>query len=217
MANLADYGFVPPDSPCLKVPCFPLQPQECVTSETAEVITRLCAAIFQQRAGHPSWPLVGAAAPQIGINKPIIVIDFPSLEGGQIGYLNAFINPTVVPHSQEVSYEEEPCPSVDFRIRGVVARSTRVFFQAWNPDGSAFERVFDGRVARHLQHLCDHTQGILVPDRNQRNGHPCHIVFPEEELEYQLSSLTWGRIYDPGHSPFMSENPLSLENVNGDS
>jgi len=66
-----------------------------------------------------------------------------------------------------------------------------------NPNGTLFETIAQGPLARTLQHVCDHAQGILVPQRNEMNRHPCHWVLPQEDKIYRNNPFAWQRPYNP--------------------
>ncbi len=197
MANLGVYGFLSPGDSRLSIPCQFLQEHECETGETQAIITQLFGAVSRQRTDNPAYPLVGAAASQLGINKPIIVMDLTQKQRiDHMGPLQAFINPQIIGYSKEVTFEEEFCPSVDSRIRGAVARSTEVIFTALTPEGNQVQLTLNGLVARNLQHLCDHTQGLLIPDRNLQNGFLSYWVEPEQESAYEANPEAWEVFYN---------------------
>lgn len=103
---------------------------------------------------------IGLAAPQIGVNKRIIVIHVPAVRAGRAiggGTKHAIINPEVV-WAKGVNFDYEGCLS--FPGQSVlVPRAMRVkvtgFDVRWNPITIGGK----GLVARVLQHEIDHLDG----------------------------------------------------------
>lgn len=106
-------------------------------------------------------PGVGLAAPQIGLNLRLIVIDITA--GEQDGNLIVMANPEIV-ETRGRQQEEEGCLSVpDFS--GVTRRSEWVRVRGQRLDGEAFEMEGTGLLARAFQHEVDHIDGRLFLDR----------------------------------------------------
>jgi peptide deformylase len=105
-------------------------------------------------------PGVGLAAPQIGVNQRIIVIDV-SAKDEEPGLIIA-INPVIV-HADGESYEEEGCLSVP-KYAANIRRHARVVVTALNLDGEEITYRADGLLAIAFQHELDHLDGILFID-----------------------------------------------------
>jgi peptide deformylase len=105
-------------------------------------------------------PGVGLAAPQIGVNQRIIVIDV-SAKDEEPGLIIA-INPVIV-HADGESYEEEGCLSVP-KYAANVRRHARVVVTALNLEGDEVTYRADGLLAIAFQHELDHLDGILFID-----------------------------------------------------
>jgi peptide deformylase len=105
-------------------------------------------------------PGVGLAAPQIGVNQRIIVIDV-SAKDEEPGLIIA-INPVIV-HADGESYEEEGCLSVP-KYAANVRRHARVVATALNLEGDEVTYRADGLLAIAFQHELDHLDGILFID-----------------------------------------------------
>jgi peptide deformylase len=106
-------------------------------------------------------PGIGLAAPQIGVNRRVAVIDLSV--GADPAARILMINPTIVESSGEQK-EEEGCLSIpDFAEK--VARPARV--KARFADATGIERELEGTglLARALCHEIDHLNGILYVDR----------------------------------------------------
>ncbi|MDK2848365.1 MAG: peptide deformylase [Desulfuromonadales bacterium] len=104
-------------------------------------------------------PGVGLAAPQVGINQNLIVLDCAPKEESE---LIVAVNPEIVAREGE-SYEEEGCLSVPgyyTRIR----RSAHVKVRYMNIEGQITEREASGLLAIAFQHEIDHLHGVLFVD-----------------------------------------------------
>lgn len=104
---------------------------------------------------------VGLAAPQIGINKRMIVIDVQDEHG-----LLKLINPEIV-SGQGKECSIEGCLSFP-GIAGEVERDESVTVKALTPEGKTVEICASGLLARALQHEIDHLDGVLFVDRVTR-------------------------------------------------
>ncbi|MGI6358697.1 MAG: peptide deformylase [Bacillota bacterium] len=110
------------------------------------------------------------AAPQIGISKRLIVIEF----GEKIFQL---INPRVVESSSETEVAVEGCLSFP-DVWGEVERAQRVVVEAQDRDGEPVTLEAEGILARALQHEIDHLDGVLFIDKVIR-----FVEFDDEESE----------------------------------
>ena len=110
---------------------------------------------------------VGLAAPQVGINKRVIVYDShaadPDYEGEEQEF-TALINPEILEKRGGFISENEGCLSViDFRAD--VKRAESVTVRALNIDGKKLEFDADGLLGVIMQHEIDHLDGVLFIDR----------------------------------------------------
>ncbi|HTY42805.1 MAG TPA: peptide deformylase [Thermoanaerobaculia bacterium] len=106
-------------------------------------------------------PGIGLAAPQIGVNKRVAIIDL-SVGADPDGVL-VLVNPVVVETSGEQK-EEEGCLSVPDLAEKVV-RPARVRVRAADLTGTVREIEGTGLLARALCHETDHLSGTLFVDR----------------------------------------------------
>ena len=98
---------------------------------------------------------VGLAAPQVGISKRAVIVDY----GGEI---MEFINPQIVERSGSKK-DSEGCLSVP-SLRGLVKRANYVLVEAQDRKGTSFAVEAEGLLARILQHEIDHLEGRLFTD-----------------------------------------------------
>jgi peptide deformylase len=106
-------------------------------------------------------PGIGLAAPQIGVNRRVAVIDLTA--GADPGGRIVLLNPEILESSGE-QREEEGCLSIpDFSER--VTRPARVKVRFHDASGAPREMEGTGLLARALCHEIDHLNGILYVDR----------------------------------------------------
>ncbi|MCL1910751.1 MAG: peptide deformylase [Leptospirales bacterium] len=102
---------------------------------------------------------IGLAAPQIGLNSRIIVIDTKEGDGSPI----ALINPVIKQKSDILVKYEEGCLSLP-GIMFEVTRPERILVSGLNRDGKEIDIEAGGLLARVFQHEIDHLNGILFID-----------------------------------------------------
>ena len=102
---------------------------------------------------------VGLAAPQIGINLQLSVVD---AEGDKTTQL-VLINPEIISSEGEMEYMEG-CLSVPGAY-DTVTRAHRVTIRALDRFGKSFEMSADGLLGECFQHEIDHLHGKLFVDR----------------------------------------------------
>jgi len=100
---------------------------------------------------------VGLAAPQIGHNIRLIVVNTKD------GVL-PMINPVISNKSLSKEWDEEGCLSVPNTF-GLVKRHKKIRCQFLSLDGQAKRIEAKGLLARVIQHETDHLDGILFIDK----------------------------------------------------
>ena len=105
-------------------------------------------------------PGVGLAAPQIGVQQRLIVIDVSGRD--EPNELIIAINPIIV-HSEGETYEEEGCLSVP-KYAANIRRHAKVVVKALDTDGNEKTWHAEGLLAIAFQHEIDHLDGILFVD-----------------------------------------------------
>lgn len=118
-------------------------------------------------------PGVGLAAPQIGINKKMLVI----LAYDEQGVLHFYpmINPKLLSYSEEKTYLDcgEGCLSVDREVNGYVHRAKRVTVETYLYLQGEVKKVrlrLKNYIAIIFQHEYDHLNGYLFVDRINQNN-----------------------------------------------
>ncbi len=105
---------------------------------------------------------VGLAAPQVGRNVRILVVDVPRGEGEERDFFE-LLNPEIVSSSGFQS-GTEGCLSVP-GFFAEVRRKREVRVSALDRKGGRFTVEAGGMLSRVLQHEIDHLDGILFFDR----------------------------------------------------
>ena len=118
---------------------------------------------------------VGLAAPQIGMNIRVFVVDgtpFSEKDDDDeddepdlslVGFKKVFINPEVLEESGEEWAFEEGCLSIP-GIRGDVYRPETVRIRYRDVEWNELEEEYSGMAARIIQHEYDHLLGKLFVD-----------------------------------------------------
>lgn len=101
---------------------------------------------------------VGLAAPQIGINIRLSVVDVLGDKSQQL----VLINPEIIASEGQVDYQEG-CLSVP-GVYDTVVRAEKVTLRAQNRTGEWFEMQADGLLGECFQHEIDHLNGKLFVD-----------------------------------------------------
>lgn len=101
---------------------------------------------------------VGLAAPQVGINKRLSVIDVTEDKSQPL----VLINPEITQRHGETIFDEG-CLSLPGSY-DKVKRSTYVTVRALDRDGKSYELSADGLLAECIQHEIDHLNGVLFID-----------------------------------------------------
>ena len=115
-------------------------------------------------------PGMGLSFVQLGILKRIIVIVYEYEEGQFENYV--VINPTIVSNSKEMIAAEagEGCLSVNREVEGHVPRYARVTIEGYDVDGNKIRVRAREDLAIAFQHEIDHLNGVLFPDRIDKNN-----------------------------------------------
>ena len=110
-------------------------------------------------------PGVGLAAPQIGVSKRVIVVEFGSEDDETIPkQLYVVVNPEIEKRSEETVEGIEGCLSVP-GVVGEVDRSEIVTVSGRDAKGKKIRIRAQGWLARIFQHEIDHINGVLYTDR----------------------------------------------------
>jgi peptide deformylase len=103
---------------------------------------------------------IGLAAPQVGHDLAIIVVDLETM--GLPPF--TLINPVITKFSRKKSDLEEGCLSIP-GVFGFVSRPEEIVFEGQDFEGNVIKAKADGMLAKVLQHETDHINGILIIDK----------------------------------------------------
>ena len=116
---------------------------------------------------------IGLAAPQIGINKELLVIDINFEDSASEPLI--LINPEITAYGTTLNSYEEGCLSIPGVYLNVIRPST-IKLKFRDEMGRPRKMKADGLLARCIQHEMDHLNGVLFVDR----------VSSKEELNKEL-------------------------------
>lgn len=106
---------------------------------------------------------VGLAAPQVGIEKRLLVaLQMETPDDGEADPI-VMVNAEIVGRSPETWVFEEGCLSIP-GIRGDVTRPERITVLYQDVDGTSHMTDIEGMFARVVQHEIDHLDGKLFID-----------------------------------------------------
>ena len=105
---------------------------------------------------------IGLAAPQIGINKELLVIDVNFEDSAAEPLI--LINPEITAYGSTLNSYEEGCLSIPGVYLNVVRPST-IKLRFRDEMGRPRKMKADGLLARCIQHEMDHLNGVLFVDR----------------------------------------------------
>lgn len=110
---------------------------------------------------------VGLAAPQVGLDIRLLVIDLKAYieDDPDLGsFKRVMINPEMLEMSEEIEILEEGCLSIP-GIHENVARSTWIKVKYYDADFNERIEEFTDYKARVVQHEYDHLEGELFTDK----------------------------------------------------
>ena len=134
-------------------------------------------------------PGVGLAAPQVGVSKRIIVVEYAEGEeedapDGQVASppkkkLYTVVNPEITHASEDLVEGVEGCLSIPGWM-GLVERHRAVSIKGLDRGGRPFRLQAEGWLARIFQHEIDHLDGVLFTDRVKSLDNLWRTPPPEE-------------------------------------
>ena len=104
----------------------------------------------------------GLAAPQIGLNKKLVVVE-DEISDGQI-FKGVFINTNIIGYSGKMYPITEACLSFP-ELKIQIYRPDTVYVEWYDENKVYYKGSFDGIKSRIIQHEFDHLNGTLFIDR----------------------------------------------------
>jgi len=123
---------------------------------------------------------VGLAAPQIHINRQIIIFRVPEEDDEKKIKITVLINPKFTKITDKTENEWEGCLSIPGML-GLVKRFSKIQYEGSDMQGNIIQREAEGLHARIVQHEHDHLMGILYTSRLVDNS---AFGYAEEIEEY---------------------------------
>ena len=136
--------------PVLRVPCR-------AVTDFDEPLRKLVSDMIETMHAAPG---IGLAAPQIGAELRVAVVDLSV--GEDPAQLYVLINPEIV-HRQGQETDTEGCLSLP-GITDKVERPTHIRVKALDREGNPYEVEADDWLARAICHELDHLDGVLFVD-----------------------------------------------------
>ena len=104
---------------------------------------------------------IGLAAPQVHINKQILIFRNPDIvKENQKIQITALINPTIEKITEETDDAWEGCLSIPGML-GLVRRYSKIKYSGYDLEGNIISKEAKDLQARVVQHEFDHLNGIL--------------------------------------------------------
>lgn len=149
---------------------------------------------------------VGLAAPQVGLPIRLFVIDTtPFSEDEELpeadqkkmkGFKRTFINAKILNEEGEEWSFNEGCLSIP-DVREDVYRKPKVTLQYCEEDFVMKTEVFDGLIARVIQHEYDHVEGVLFTDKISS--------LKKRLIQKKLKNITEGKTFQDYRMKFFNK------------
>lgn len=149
-------------SEILEKPCEPITK---ITDEIKQLARRMIKAMYE-------WNGIGLAAPQVGENIQLCVVD-RARTTGEIGPPIIMINPEILHKKKPVPFEEG-CLSIP-KEGYKTERFTQITVRYTQMDGRKITVAAKAIFAIVIQHEVDHLNGITVAERGEK------LLFNEDE------------------------------------
>lgn len=144
-----------------------------ITETIRELARDMCEVMYDE-------PGIGLAAPQLGENIRLFVIDTDWNEEGHERSPQVMINPEFTEQDGKMVWEEACLSVPDYSAD--VERFARVTIQALDLDGKEIVESAEGLRAVCLQHELDHLDGTLFIDRISRLKRSLYVKKRKKQL-----------------------------------
>lgn len=135
------------------------KPVEKITPEIKELAENMLETMYEARG-------VGLAAPQVGVNLRMLVMD--SAMGEDNPAPRVVINPQLELIGEKIVSEQEGCLSVPMNYRADVPRHRIVRLEGLDLNGNKINETLEDYPAIIIQHETDHLDGKLFIDKISR-------------------------------------------------
>ena len=164
--------------PVLRQVAEPVPPEQILTPAIQQFIDDMIETMHE-------YDGAGLAAPQVHVSKQIVIMEVgpnPRRPTAPSIPLTVYINPEIIPLTDEMEEDWEGCLSVP-GLRGRVPRYTKIRLRAYDRQANRIDIAVQGFHARVIQHECDHVQGKVYLDRMRSME---SLTFVEEWMKYGL-------------------------------
>jgi len=127
---------------------------------------------------------VGIAAPQVGINRRVVLVQRFDKTGLPVEY---FINPTILWRSELLNKGPEGDLSIE-NFRDAFYRSYVIRLEYYDLENKKHDEMVEGFTAVIFQHEIDHLSGILIPDKLEKEKNESY-----KKLEFFKKSSSTSR------------------------
>lgn len=127
---------------------------------------------------------VGIAAPQVGINRRVVLVQRFDKPNTPVEY---FINPKIIWRSELLNKGPEGDLSIE-TFRGDFYRSYSIRLEYYDLDNKKHDEMVEGFTAVIFQHEIDHLSGILIPDKLEKEKNESY-----KKVEYYKKSSSTTR------------------------
>lgn len=152
-----------------------------IDDEIRQIIADMVESSLAWEKEHPYELSAAMAAPQLGVNKRIIIVR-DDLDDKEHNSFTALINPEVIRTEGKVTKDYEGCLSVP-EIYGLVGRPHKAKIKAQLENGQEVRLKADGYLARVLMHEIDHLNGILFIDHIKDDPKAFYRMTDKGDLE----------------------------------
>jgi len=182
--------LVPPENDILNQVAEAVGPDEIDSEETQGFIEAMLDFAYSLPRDPAGRTIVGLAAPQLGYNKRIIIVDLNADGSGtQEPDFTVYINPEILDLSDTTTLGREGCYSTG-SVCVVLPRADRIRMKATDRLGKPILETFRGFQARALQHEGNHLDGIRAPDLVTDDNNLLWVE-PEEFGEFRNNWQNW--------------------------
>ncbi len=140
---------------------YPNPVLEKVSEEIDEITPELCKLAEDMLEAMNGQNGLGLAAPQVGINKRLIVVDVDKIDPGHGCFM--LVNPQIV-REEGVLSSDEGCLSFP-ELTVTLTRAKKVTVKAKNLSGEEVTIPAEGLLAVCFQHEIDHLDGHVIIDK----------------------------------------------------
>ena len=164
--------------PVLRQVAEPVPPDQILTPAIQQFINDMIETMHE-------YDGAGLAAPQVHVSQQIVIMEVgpnPRRPNAPSIPLTVYINPEIIPLTEEMEEDWEGCLSVP-GLRGRVPRYTKIRLRAYDRQANRIDIAVQGFHARVIQHECDHVQGKVYLDRMCSME---SLTFVEEWMKYGL-------------------------------